>query len=412
MRVLHTGDIHVCDKHGEWVDKALTCFVDYARENSINVWVIAGDSFDSAISAHNPSFSMFVKHLTALSEIAPGLILQGTFSHDRPGSLDFIKNLNTKFPIHVADEAQQVALTVKDHLPVWRVINETSDYDSVDNYVPTLGVFSCLPSLNKADPTIMDVGARDYVRQLFTKWAQVNLQARRRVIPTALVTHGTVNGCLTESNYAMVSPDHEMDEITLYSAGTDAALLAHIHKKQSWTNGTQQIAYCGSLARLVHGHHDPVGFLDWTIETNNASWEFIETPSRQLLEITFDGPLNMAKLEELAKQVDADTSVRIRYQVDEVEAHSIDKKAIREMFAHAGELKIEGSVIPLVSVRAPGIGKAKNLPEKLAHVTKTMGQEEHLDELSERLQMVQSMSVDQIIEYETTQTAEQQEEAA
>lgn len=389
FKLLHTGDIHACEKHYKWVDTAFAFLVEHARNTDIDAWVIAGDSFDSAISVHSPAFAMFVKHVTALSEIAPGLILSGTHSHDRPGVLDPFKHMPTKFPIYIADKPGQVLLQAGEWYEGGEITaNTIKDGDAV---------FSCLPSLNKADKDVMLVGATAYASNILESFAPNNDAARDKGIATILVSHGTVNGSQTESGYAMISPDHEFSQEALMSARADVTALAHIHAQQDWVDSKQIIAYCGSLARLVFGDHNPKGFLVWDIEPGHPSYEFIEAPSRKLLEVDFDGPPDINELTTLAARADDNTYVRIRWSIDQEHAHSVDKQAIRALFEHAAECKLEGVVNPVQSVRAEGIGKAMTLTEKLGYYAATTGDEAALPELEMRLGMLQSMDVDQIV---------------
>ena len=212
-----------------------------------------------------------------------------------------------------------------------------------------------------------------------------------------------MTGCQTESGYAMVSPDHEFSVDTLALADTDAVMLGHIHAHQSWpgvltpTGARSTIAYPGSLARLVHGHHDPVGFLIWDVAPGSASFEFCPSPARQLLEITFDGPPDMDDLRELAKTVKPDDAVRVRFEVDEEHASLIDRDAIRALFAGAETLKIEGRVLPVQRVRAEGIGRALTLADKLARWAKTTDSTEALARLQDKLALLQGHDVDAIV---------------
>ncbi|MBV5335686.1 hypothetical protein JZU48_01320, partial [bacterium] len=238
-KIFHTGDIHACSRHHHWVQRALANAIDTAIAEHCGLAVIAGDSFDSAISAHEPAFVNFIGECARIADAMPLAIIYGTQSHDRPGSLDVLRALPSRFPIHVFDKPEQVEIA---------------------------GVLvSALPGLNKAEPAIMAEGPKAWARRVLSGFAERNIVARSAGMPSLLITHGTINGCSTESRFALVSPDHELDLETLAQADVDAVMAAHIHLRQSWPNvrtpsgALTTIAYPGSLARLVHGHHDPVG---------------------------------------------------------------------------------------------------------------------------------------------------------
>lgn len=389
MKIAHCADVHYCPKHLKWVDRAFSTFVSDAEKYGADVAVIAGDSFDASMGIHEPAVSAYLRSVMMLAAAMPVLVLQGTYSHDRPGCLDILKNIPTAYPIHVADEPRQVALSAD--RKTWS--------DEIDGCAV---LFSCLPSINKADPAIMAGGARAYVEQLAAEWAPKNRSLAMFGTPTVLVTHGTINGCVTESGYAMISPDWEFDTALLYAFLTDAVMLGHIHKHQSWIDGMQVIAYPGSIARLVHGDHDQKGYLAWDVAPGTVSFDFVEIPGRQLLEIEFDGPPDMAELAEISGRADADTYVRIRWSIDQEHAHRVDKAAICELFAASAECKLEGVVNPVQSVRAAGIGKAMTLREKLGYYAATTGDEDKLPDMEARLEMLQTMDPEQIVRQLTT----------
>jgi len=389
IRVIHVADIHVCEKHMHWVDIALTAMVEKAKTEAIDVWVIAGDSFDSAIQVHSPAYAMFVKHVMELSQIAPGVILYGTPSHDRPGVLEPFKHLPFGFPVWIADKPEQALLQAGE----WYAGGEITDNTITEGDA----VFSFLPSLNKGDPKVMEVGAGKYAADILAGFMNNNLMANAAGISTVLVTHGTVVGSVTESGYALVTPDHEFTEETLYSAGAEAVMLGHIHKQQSWMNGRQIIAYPGSLSRLVHGDHDKHGFLIWQVQGEFPGYDVVEVPTRKLLEATFSGPPDMDELKTLAAEADENTKVRIRWSVDYEHAHTIDKQAILALFDRAEGCKLEATVNPIQRVRAEGIGRAASMEDKIALFAESTGDTENLGEISTRLAMLQSMDVDEIV---------------
>lgn len=376
MKVFHAADLHYSQKNLTWVDKAMSNAVGVAIKERCKIGVIAGDSFDHALSVHEPAFAAYVRHVLNLAAYMPVAVLQGTHSHDRPGSLDILADLPTQHGITVLDD--------------------------VGTYPVGPAMLLSLPSLNKADPAIMAEGPRAWVNRTLSGMARHAAMARDQGAPTILVTHGTVTGCTTESGYAMVSPDHEFSVEDLARAECDAVMLGHIHRHQSWrgvltpAGNRTTIAYPGSLARLVHGHHDPVGFLIWDIEPGRAEFAFHPSPARQLLEITFSGPPSIEELRELARTVTPDDAVRIRYEIDEERATSVDKALIRELFAGAETVKIEARVLPVQRVRAAGIGRAATLAEKLGYWCTTTDSGQEHERLAQKLDLLMSQDVEQI----------------
>ena len=394
MKIAHFSDLHYCQKHLKWADKAFAAAIDHAISSGCEAAVISGDSFDAAVGSHDPAFHAYIERMVMLAGRMPVLVLQGTYSHDRPGSLDVLKLIPTRYPILVADRLEVYMLSC-DMVTgdfSWRIIGDGTATHSDEM------AFFVLPSLNNADPEIMSLGTREYVCRVMENFATVANILNAQDIPTALVTHGTITGCETESRHAMVSQDHEFDVDTLSACNADAVMIGHIHKHQSFHTSNTVIAYPGSLARLVHGDHDPKGWLIWTVVSGSAIFEFVESPTRRLFEIEFDGPPDLAELSELAQQVGADDAVRIRWVVDEEYASLIDKAAIRAMFSTAESVRIEPTVLPVQSIRAQGISKAASIEDKLAYFLRTTGDEGRIGDISDRLSMLSSETPEGIID--------------
>jgi exonuclease SbcD len=201
----------------------------------------------------------------------------------------------------------------------------------------------------------------------------------------------------------MVSPDHEFSGGNLAAADADAVFLGHIHRHQSWpdvltpSGARTTIAYPGSLARLVHGHLEPVGFLIWTIEPGSARFMFHESPARQLVEIAFDGPPDLDELRTLAADIGPDDAVRIRWSIDEEHVASVNKALIREIFAAAETVKLEPRVLPVQRIRAAGIGQARTLAERIRVWCEVTGSMPAADRLTARLERLQSADPEAIV---------------
>lgn len=390
MKIAHASDLHYCEKHREWVDKAFGSFVDGAIEAKAEAAIISGDSFDHQVHVHDPAVHAFLRQISRLADHMPVCVLQGTFSHDRPGSLEVLRTLAGKHPVHVADRISQVAL-VGDQ---WEE-SEGYRFEGLSGLESL--VVSCLPSIHKGTVKAMagdDATPASLVEQVCQGWSDTNLAARAAGIPTVLVTHGTVNGSVTESRYAMVSPDHEFSPGILFGAQASAVMVGHIHAHNAWEHEGRRIAYPGSITRLIHGHNDPTYWLDWSVAAESSNFECIPTPARELISIDFDGPPDMEKLKEAAPQC-AGAYVRVRWSVDEEHRHIIDPAAIREILAAACEVKLEGRVNPVQRTRAEGLTRTESLSDKLriwGTVTET-----NTDDLQGRLSDLQIHDTEMLI---------------
>lgn len=424
MKIAHIGDVHYAPKTLDEVDRCFAFAVEQAISEECQVAVIPGDLFDHRVDVHSPAVSRLMQRVARLADAMPVLILQGTYSHDVPGSLDVFKTMGGKFPVFVADRICQVGLYITEDKSAarfepsqdWLFDDYQSDYRFGSGGANEYRVlFSCLPAINKgavaaavgAEKASESVG--DYVYELLKGWAPVNLTARAAGIPTVLMSHGTVSGSINEQGVPMAGLDHEFTTGALLAAETAAVMLNHIHQHQEWHDGNgRAIAYAGSVGRLHFGEVKQKGFLIWDVQPDRALPRFIVTPAKKLLQIDFPGVPDMDELASIAKDSQG-AHVRVRWVVDEEFRHSIDKEAIRALFASASEVKLEGRVNPIVRTRSEGITRM-SLAEKLqkwAEVTAT-----DATPLIERLSVLQHKEPDQIVQSILGETAKEKVKAA
>jgi len=360
MRIAHLSDIHFCEKHLAEVSRVADFAADDMRFKDIDLIVLSGDLFDHRLEQNSPAMLKAVDWVQQLAHAAPVLILQGTFSHDAPRALDVFRYVRGTHRIHVADRIGQVVLDREGHFNVGATALRRDR-----------ALISCLPAVNKG-AVAAAVGAEqagqavgEMVATVLKSWAPTHEQARALGVPTIVVSHGTVSGCLTEHGVPMAGLDHEYGTGSLFAAGADAVMLGHIHKYQAWQQGRQIIAYAGSLGRLHFGEIDPKGYLIWEITDARVQLGFVETPAKRLVDIEFKGAPNMEELAAHARDLDG-AHVRIRYAIDEEHRASVDKRAILEMFAGAADVKIEARINPIQRQRTAGIVQATSVAERLA----------------------------------------------
>lgn len=410
MKLFHASDLHYAPKTLEEVDRCFAFAVDHAIKEKCDAAVLSGDLFDHRVDLHAPCVAALLERVHALANAMPVLILQGTYSHDAPGSLDVFKTLGGKHGVFVADRICQV------NLQGYGTWSESASwkFDGDFGAYPTV-IFSCLPSINKAAVAAAVGGENaaeavgEHVFDLMRGWSAINLKAREAGIPTVLVSHGTVSGSTTEQGVVMAGLDHEFTTGSLLAAETSAVMLGHIHAHQEWYNGYGRvIAYPGSIGRLHFGEVTDKGFLIWDVEADRARAEFIVTPAKRLLQIDFPGVPDMAELERQAATAEG-AHVRIRASIDEEHRASIDRDTIKVLFKHAADLSIEIRVNPIQRSRAPEINKAISLADKIsqwADVTKSDAKP-----LIARFSLLEHMEPDQIVR-SICDKEEKQEEAA
>jgi exonuclease SbcD len=367
IRVAHFSDLHYAGATLTEVDRCFSFAVDAAIARGVDCAVISGDSTDHALEVHAPAVEALARNVRRLADHCPVLMLQGTFSHEPPGALNLFRLLGGRFRVHVADRLQQAAVMEDGcwlESPSWRF----------DRIPPgARAVFSCVPTVNKAvvaaavGATEASAAVGEQLTALLHGYAPINETARAAGVPTIGVSHGTVYGCVTEHGVPMAGFDHEFTTGSLFGAGTQAFLLGHIHRHQSWARAGRVIAYGGSIGRLHYGEEGDKGFLVWDVAAASARFELIPTPARRTVEISFDG---MPKLDELQQFTQANdvtgAFVRVRWTMPEEDRHEVDRSAIQGIFGAAAEVKLEGRVIPVVRTRAEGISQQATIAAKIA----------------------------------------------
>lgn len=370
IRIAHFSDLHYSHKNLAEADRCFGVAIDRAIEAGVQAAVLSGDATDHALDLHAPAALHLLSQVRRLADHCPVLMLQGTFSHEPPGTLSVFRLLGARHPIHVADRIEQVALTRELHwLPSegWR-------FDALPQNL--LALFSCVPTVNKA-VVAATVGAVDaaaavgeHLAALLAGFAPGHRAARARGAPTIGVSHGTVFGCISEHGVPMAGFDHEFSTGALFAAEARAFLLGHIHMHQAWTRtgeaGGQRIAYAGSIGRFHHGELGDKGFLLWEVTADESRFTLEPTPARRTIDVVFEGKPGIAALREaLANQDVNGAFVRVRWAVAEEDRYEVDRAAIQKELAGAAEVKLEGRIIPVVRSRADGISRMANLADRV-----------------------------------------------
>lgn len=401
IRIAHFSDLHYGTKSLAEADRCFGAAIDRAIALGVEVAVVSGDATDHALDLHAPAAERLVVQVRRLADHCPVLMLQGTFSHEPPGTLSIFRLLGGQHPVHVADRIGQVALTAQRD---W-IASTNWCFDELPAGAGTL--FSCVPTVNKA-VVAATVGAADaaqavgeHLALLLRGYAPSHRAARLQGVPTIVVSHGTVFGCVSEHGVPMAGFDHEFTTGALFGAEAQAFLLGHIHRHQSWAvegaAGRQCIAYPGAIGRFHYGEEGEKGFLLWEVEAAQARFTLEPTPARRTVDIVFEGKPNLDVLRAAVAQQDvAGAFVRVRWTVADEDRHEVDRATILRLLEGAAETKLEGRIVPVVRTRAAGISQLANLADKVrvwAQVT-----EVRVEPLIECLQALSSQGPDAIAE--------------
>lgn len=370
IRIAHFSDLHYGPKNLVEADRCFAAAIDRAIVLKVEAAVVSGDATDHGLDLHAPAAGRLAAQLQRLADHCPVLMLQGTFSHEPPGTLSLFRLLGGRYPIHVAERIEQVALTAEGE---WRPSTAWC-FDVLP--AGTRALFSCLPTVNKAHVAAA-IGAAEaapaigeQLAHLLRGYAPIHRAARRQGIPTIGVSHGTVFGSLNEHGVPMAGFDHEFTTGALFAAEAQVFMLGHIHRHQSWElesrAGRQRIAYAGSIGRFHYGEEGEKGFLCWEIDADQARFALEPTPARRTLDIVFDGKPDLDDLRAAVAQQDVTGAfVRVRWTVADEDRHQVDRAAIERLLAGAAETKLEGRIVPVVRTRAAGISQLTNLADKV-----------------------------------------------
>jgi len=352
MRIAQFSDLHYGTKTLVEADRCFGAAIDRAVALGAQVAVISGDATDHALDLHAPAAARLVAQVRRLADHCPVLMLQGTYSHEPPGTLSVFRSVGGRHSIHVADRIQQVALTRRG----W-VASAAWCFEALPPDAEVL--ISCLPTVNKA-AVAAAIGATDAAQsvgeqlgRLLAGFAPLHRRVRSLGLPTIGVSHGTVFGCLSEHGVPMAGFDHEFTtgalfaaegvpmagfdhEFTtgaLFAAEAQAFMLGHIHRHQSWAQqglaGEQLIAYAGSIGRFHYGEEGEKGFLLWEVGAESARCTLEPTPARRTMDIVFEGRPDLDTLREaVARQDIAGASVRVRWTVAEEDRGAVDRKTV------------------------------------------------------------------------------------
>ncbi len=370
MRIAHFSDLHYGTRTLAEAERCFGAAIERAVAQGAQAAVMSGDATDHALDLHSPAAARLVERVRRLADHCPVLLLQGTYSHEPPGTLDIFRSVGGRHPIHVADRIQQVALTREGDWiasPQWH-------FGALPDRAVAL--FSCLPTVNKATvaatagATHAAQAVGEQLARLLCGFAPSHRIARSRGLPTIGVSHGTVFGCVSEHGVPMAGFDHEFTTGALFAAEAQAFMLGHIHQHQTWAqqglSGAQLIAYAGSIGRFHYGEEGEKGFLLWEVGADSACCTLEPTPARRTMDIVFEGRPDLEALREAVSRQDiAGASVRVRWTVAEEDRGSVDRGAIQRILADAAETKLEGRIVPVVRTRMAGISRMARMEDKL-----------------------------------------------
>ena len=112
IRIAQFSDLHYGTKTLTEADRCFGAAIDRAIALGVQVAVVSGDATDHALDLHAPAAERLFAQVRRLADHCPVLMLQGTFSHEPPGTLAIFRFLGGRHPVHVAE---RIGLTPSGH---------------------------------------------------------------------------------------------------------------------------------------------------------------------------------------------------------------------------------------------------------------------------------------------------------
>ena len=364
FKVLHAADLHIRDKNIDEAQDCLECLVSTAKEQAVNLVVIAGDCFDSRdIKLDSKAAKLVIKTVSKLADIAPVAIVTGTPSHDGSAP-EILRYARGKHDVRVATTPEQLLL--HDGAFYERPTGNIK-YDAVISLVPT----PTKQFFNVGDIQTSNEAIAHGMAGLFAGFGAQASDFPR--VPHLLVGHWQVSGSKLSTGQVLTGQDIEIsvDQMSLTNAA--AHLLGHIHMPQQLGDRT---FYSGSLYPLTWGELEEKGF--WIHEFDcDELWksEFVKTPCRKLSRYAIDLTNENIKylsnfiIHNISTSNIKDAFIRIDITAWQDEASKINNKKdiiIRE-YLSAGALDVDIRIIrvPRQTVRSEAVLKVEILREKL-----------------------------------------------
>ncbi len=346
MRILHTADIHPRDKDVEELDKCLSFMVLAAQSEKVDLSIIAGDTFslEATNKIDSPAFKLIISAVSALADIGPVFIIEGTPSHDgaAPEILQYVKG---KYPIHVTTKPEQVY--VKQH-------------DVVLTLIPTF------------TKQYFQGTDQEIAQAMNAVFAGFGAQASEYDAPHVLVGHWNVAGSKLSTGQTLTGKDVDIPYDAMMLANPDLICLGHIHLPQQIGD---RAFYPGSLYPLTWGELEAKGFYIHELDGKKlVESKFIETPIRKLIRVA-ENHAREEGIEEFGYALYSfsnedlkDAFVRADITVWQDEAAKIDKEQIKQFYLSGGAIDADIRIIrvPRQTVRSESVLKVNSLRDKIS----------------------------------------------
>ncbi|HEX9972268.1 MAG TPA: metallophosphoesterase, partial [bacterium] len=306
-RILHFADVHAEEKNSEEIQRCLDFMVNAAEQKRPDVIICSGDVTNSQyLAADTKSAKMISRVFRQLSDVAPVAVVCGTFSHDGQ-TPELLKYVSGKNPIHVSTKPEQIFLVRSDVM-----VNgiAASSYMWEDGERVSIHGGVCLVVTQIPPPTKenwknrqgAETDNQNISQAMGAIFAGFNQMAKRFRAPHILNGHFSMKGSKISETQTLPGTDIAIESVSLSMAQADINLLGHIHMAQGYSISPGKNAFhAGSIFRKDFGEQNQVkGFYIHDICDDNEPdrHEFIQTPTREMIQVNFNCVANPDHLNE------------------------------------------------------------------------------------------------------------------
>lgn len=357
MKILHLADPHLRDADIEEATRCCDFIVAKAEEECPKLIVIAGDCTDSQdLKLDTKAARLLIRFVSALSLIAPVVIVRGTISHDgnSPEILSLAFGIGK---VYVATKPTQLYLYDDDHLVAAEEMDPVIDEDveAVITLIPT-------PTKQFFQGTAdIKTGDAEIAGAMATMFAGFGAMAAKYKVPHILVGHWNITGAYVSATQTLTGVDIEISPDQMELSHADLICMGHIHKPQQIQ---KNIFYSGSPWALNWGEEYTHGFYMHTVCDGLLESEFIKTPATYLQRYSFDTTAGKNEF-IFPSSGDPNTIMRVDITCWQDEVDLIDKAFIRQELSWAKNVDIRINRVPRGNVRSEAILVAETLCDKI-----------------------------------------------
>jgi len=392
MKFLSTADIHYHKDYLKSFRKSAEFFIYTALKENPDFFILAGDTADRVINnSESAAMPELLDFITELMNIAPVFTVEGTKSHDIPGSLEVFPRFAAEYPFIILQPGEVSYLINGGNVQTNQIYNDCE--------VPKKAIAAIygIPEPNKSWLIANDQEklSGDEAREIASKglaalFSMLSADVDMQEIPSIGVFHGTVRGSKISDTQTLPEGSIDVTAQMLASVGFDYVSCGHIHMRQELA---PSIWYEGSFFPKTWGEKDQKAF------------SLVEYSNREIKHKTINFPHPpMIKMNRHFDDVNLITSNDVNGQRVWLEV-SIEANRRRELvvsdvlawlmkeWGAVEDSRVSAKIINTETARAPEIANNRDLAEKFRiwHESSTGLQDisalntEHIGEVKEMI---------------------------